>query len=182
MLDVRDGGELYGGDTGRARALLADSDYDGETVIVLGPSDSAWTSPLVGVVAEGLRAAGFSVEEMVVDYQTFGGLIQSITNYHVIVGWYGHWAGGSPLTDPTLSGANRFVVDDDDLIALRNRYALEPDDSVRLEIVREINRLRLERATTVLLGVFDHMLPITDDLKGVGLFALPYYGNAWLER
>lgn len=181
-LDVRDGGDLYGGNTDRAGALLADSDYEGETVIVLGPSDSAWTSPLVGVVAEGLRAAGFSVEETAVDYQIFGGLIQSITNYHVIVGWYGHWAGGSPLTDPTLSGANRFVIDDDDLIALRNRYALEPDDSVRLEIVREINRLRLERATTVLLGTFDHMLPITGDLKKVGLFALPYYGNAWLER
>ncbi len=182
LLDIRDGSDLYGGDAGRAEAMLTDSDYDGETVIVLGPSDTAWTSPLVPVVADALRAAGFSVEEMSTDYQTFGGLIQSITNYHAIIGWYGHWAGGSPLTDPTLSGANRFVVEDDDLINLRDRYALETAASKRIEIVGQINRLRFERATTVLLGTFVHMLPITSDLKGVGFFALPYYGNAWLER
>ncbi len=181
-LDVRDGGELYGGDLASAAGLLADSDYDGESVVVLGPADMGWTAPLVPAVADALRAAGFTVEEVSPGYQTFGGLIQSISNYSAIVGWYGHWGGGSPLTDPTISSSNRFVVEDDGLIELRNSYALETSESERLAIVRQINRLRYEHATTVLLGTFDHMLPTTNDLKGVGLFALPYYGNAWLER
>ncbi|MCH7521846.1 MAG: ABC transporter substrate-binding protein, partial [Candidatus Marinimicrobia bacterium] len=51
-LDVRDGGESYGGgDLDRARALLADSGYDGETIILLGPLDHAWTGPLITPVA-----------------------------------------------------------------------------------------------------------------------------------
>lgn len=182
-LDVRDGGELYGGgDVARARELLGEADYDGETVIVLGPGDTAWTSPLVPVVVDGLRAAGFLVEEVAPDFQTYGGLIQTSSNYQVLIGWYGHWAGGSPLTDPTISTSSRFVGEDDDLFDLRSRYALETDPSKRLEIVREINRLRFERATAVMLGTFDYMLPVTSGLKGLDLFGFPYYANAWLER
>ncbi len=182
-LDVRDGEDLYGGSGyDRAGDLLAGSDYGGETVIVLGASDFAWTAPLVPVVADALRSAGFAVELMATDYLTYGGLLRRSGNYTALIGWYGHWAGGSPLTDPTLNSTGRLVAEHDELIELRNRYALEPDSVQRLQIVRDINRLRLELATSVLLGTFDHMLPATKDLKGVGLFALPYYANAWLER
>ncbi len=182
-LDVRDGAELYGGaGPERARELLSGSPYGGETIVVLGAADSAWTAPLVGPVADGLEAAGFSVERLPTDYRTLGGLLQRSGNYQVLIGWYPHWAGGSPLTDPTLSTSSRLVAEDLDLVELRNRYALESDSEARLGIVREINRLRLERATAVLLGTFDHVLPVTADLRGVALFALPHYANAWLER
>ena len=182
-LDVRDGEDFYGGaGSGRAGDLLAGSGYGGETVIVLGASDFAWTAPLVPVVADALRSAGFTVEPMATDYLTYGGLLRRSDNYTALIGWYGHWAGGSPLTDPTLNSTGRLVVEHEELIELRNRYALEPDSARRLEIVRDINRLRFELATSVLLGTFDHILPATKDLKGVGLFALPYYANAWLER
>ncbi len=182
-LDVRDGEDLYGGSgPGRAGDLLAGSNYGGETVIVLGASDFAWTAPLVQVVADALRSAGFEVESTATDYLTYGGLLRRTGNYTALIGWYGHWGGGSPLTDPTLGSAGRLVAEHEQLIELRNRYALEPDSARRLEIVRDINRLRFELATSVLLGTFDHILPTTRDLKGVGLFALPYYANAWLER
>lgn len=182
-LDVRDGEDLYGGSgPGAAAELLAGSDYGGETVIVLGASDFAWTAPLVPVVADALRSAGFVVEPMATDYLTYGGLLRRSFNYTALIGWYGHWVGGSPLSDPTLSSTGRLVAEHEELIELRNRYALEPDAARRLEIVRDINRLRFELATSVLLGTFEHLLPATRDLMGVGLFALPYYANAWLER
>ena len=182
-LDVRDGSELYGGaDLDRARGLLAGSPYAGETVVVMGAADSAWSGPLVGPVADGLEAAGFAVERLSTDYRTLGGLLQRSGNFQVLIGWYPHWSGGSPLTDPTLSTSSRLVIEDLDLVDLRNRYALEHDRAARLDIVREINRLRLERATAVLLGTFDHVIPVTADLRGMVLFALPHYANAWLER
>ena len=182
-LDVRDGEELYGGaGPERGRALLSDSGYEGQTVVVLGASDSAWTAPLVGPVADDLEAAGFSVERLSTDYLTFGGLLRRSGNYQVLIGWYGHWSGGSPLTDPTLSTSSRFVAEYLELVELRNRFALEIDADARLAIAREINRLRFERATAVLLGTFEHVLPVTADLQGVSLFALPHYTNAWLER
>lgn len=180
---VRTGEEHYGGLGSESAAdLLARSEYGGETVIVLGPSDHPWTAPLVPVVAGALRSAGFRVEEVSADYLTFGGLLRRSGNYTALIGWYGHWAGGSPLTDPTLRPSGRLAPELDSLIELRNRYAIEPDAELRTDLIGEINRLRLEMATAVLLGTFDHMLPVTRDLRGVGLFALPYYGNAWLDR
>lgn len=59
----------FKGDIEAAKALLEQSDYDGEPVALLHPTDFL-TGPLVPVIAHSLRQAGFTVNMESMDWQT----------------------------------------------------------------------------------------------------------------
>ncbi|MBM3945545.1 MAG: hypothetical protein FJ317_08690 [SAR202 cluster bacterium] len=182
-LDVRDGEEFYDqGDVEKGRALLASSGYDGEVVVLISPNNVAWVAALGDELGNVMESIGLTVERPYADFLIFSGMLSRTELYDAFPVWYGYWNGGTPLNDQALSLGNRFVAHDDDLANLQEAYASETDTAKRLGIVRDISRRRLEEAGMILLGTFPHMLPVASGLKGVQLSALPYYGNAWLER
>ena len=68
------------------------------------------------------------------------------------------------------------------MINLVLEYATSPDASRRMEIVRMLNRQRLEKVPNVMLGQFFPITPATAALKNFGVKPIPWYTNAWLER
>ncbi|MDA1188492.1 MAG: ABC transporter substrate-binding protein [Chloroflexi bacterium] len=182
-LAVNDGADYYDqGDIEKAQTILATSDYDGEPVVLINPNNIPWVSGLGDELAITLEEIGFVVEQPYTDFLIFSGKLSGTDYYDIWPSWYGYWNGGSPYSDQTIYAQNRFVAGDAELEDLKLAYAREEDPARRLDIVRQINKLRFERPGVVLLGTFPHMLPVTNDLKGISIFALPYYANAWLER
>ncbi len=69
--DTRVGEENYNqGDVEKAKALLAESGYAGETIRAMTPADQPTIHPILTVAEENLRAAGFNLDLQVVDWAT----------------------------------------------------------------------------------------------------------------
>ena len=86
------------------------------------------------------------------------------------------------MQDHLISGTLDFIIKDEELLNLQLSFVREPDAAARLDIVREINRQRFQKVTSLSLGQFFPITPATIDLKNFNITALPFYTNTWFER
>lgn len=167
-----------------ARELIAQSSYDGETVVLLNPSDYATITPVGIVVKQEIEGMGFNVEQPALDWatviSTFGE--ERSTKYAGLTAWASHWCCGEPLSDFYLDGDGWFTAKIPELKRLRIEYAQATDQAERFAIAEQLQLEAYKNVVIVYLGTWYAIFPHTTELKNFQVKAFPYYANVWLER
>ena len=167
-----------------ARELVAQSSYDGETVVLLNPSDYATITPVGIVVKQEIEDMGFNVEQPALDWatviSTFGE--ERSTRYAGLTAWASHWCCGEPLSDFYLDGDGWFTAKIPELKRLRIEYAQATDQAERFAIAEQLQLEAYKNVVIVYLGTWYAIFPHTTALKNFQVKAFPYYANVWLER
>ena len=165
-----------------ARQLLNESDYAGETTVILNPTDYGTITPLGPVLKSVMADIGYTVEMPALDWATVTSMFGNTDSYSLATDWYSHWCCGNPIQDHLISGTLDFIIRDEDLINLQLEFVRETDAAKRFEIVENIQTQRWQKVTSLSLGQFFPIVPFSNDLKGFEVKAIPFYVNTWLER
>ena len=165
-----------------ARQLQAESEYAGETAVILTPTDFGTITPLGPVLKSVMEEIGYAVEMPALNWATITSMFGNTSSYSVATNWYSHWCCGNPVQDYLISGRQGYIIRDEELINLQFEFARETDAAKRFEIVEEIQTQRWRKVTALSLGQFFPIVPRTSDLKGFEMKAIPFYVNTWLER
>ena len=170
------------GNMALARQLLAESDYAGETAVILNPTDHGTITPLGPVLKSVMEEIGYVVEMPALDWATVTSMFGNTDSYSLATDWYSHWCCGNPVQDHLISGTMDFIIRDEELINLQLEFVRETDAGKRFEIVEEIQTQRWRKVTSLSLGQFFPIVPHTTDLKGFEVKAIPFYVNTWVVR
>ncbi|MBM3948517.1 MAG: hypothetical protein FJ312_04600 [SAR202 cluster bacterium] len=165
-----------------AQILLSDSDYAGETAVLLNPTDYGTITPLGHVLKPVMQEIGFNVEMPALDWATIVSMFGNTDSYSAATDWYEHYAVGNPAVDHLSSGAYDFILRDEQLIQLQLDFARETDFDKRFEIAEQMQARRYEVVTSLSLGIWFGVIPATNKLKNFEVKAKPFYANVWLEE
>ena len=165
-----------------AQQLLNESQYDGETAVILNPTDYSTITPLGPVLKSVMEEIGYTVEMPALDWATVVSRFGSADSFSLATDWQSHWCCGNPIQDHLIASTFDFIIRDEELRNLQLEFAREADAGKRFEIVEEIQTQRWRKVTSLTLGQFFPIVPHTSDLKGFEVKAFPFYANTWLER
>lgn len=146
-----------------AKALLAESGYDGTPVVIMAPTDLVALAAQPVVVSQMLRDAGFTVDMQPMDWQTLvgrrasqsapaeGGWNMFITNWLV-------QEIANPLSNPMLNGRGNDAwfgwPDDATIESLKEEYIDAPDLAAQQAVGEKIQVHSTENVLEVILGEY----------------------------
>jgi len=168
-------------DPDTARELVAASDYDGETVILLNPTDYATLTPTGPVGKQAMESIGFTVEMPALDWATVVTQLGDPDGFHAWTSWGVHWCCGDPIRSSIFGGDQAFWPKVPKIQRLRRQFAQEGDYAKRLELISDMQLEAYRAVIWIEPGVFYSIYPATARLKNFYVRALPYYTSAWLE-
>ncbi|WPB56318.1 ABC transporter substrate-binding protein [Xylophilus sp. GOD-11R] len=150
-------------DVARARALLAESGYDGSKVVILHPTDLPILASLASVTAQALKTIGMNVEIQSMDWAT---LLSRYSKKDPVAqgGWSVFQTGFTaldlmnPLTNPNLDGRGETGYvgwsKSDEMEKLRDQFAEESDTAKKKQIAVAIQKLNYEQVFFIPLGAY----------------------------
>ena len=188
-------------DSDRAKRLLEESSYAGETIVLLNPTDYATITLINDVIRRQFEEVGFSIELLELDWATVVLLMNEPETVEILgwaadgaqkskpktiesrvsVGWQSHWCCGDPVSDPSGGGESPLWPRIPHVTELRHDWARETDPVKKAAILDEYQIALYENVYNVYLGVFYPMFPHDSDLKGFEVKAIPFYSNSWLQ-
>jgi len=167
----------------KARELLAESGYDGETLILLNPTDYSTITPTGLVVKQEMKEMGFNVDMPALDWATIVTRFGNTESFALATSWDVHWNSTSPLEHEAIgASAAIFPPAIPKLHDLRKQFAQASSEKEKLRIVEEMQIEFYRNAPAVYEGVFYSLFPATSELKNFEVKAFPHYANTWLER
>ena len=147
----------------KAKAMLKESGYKGEKVIILHPTDIQVLSAMASVTSQALRNIGMNVEVQSMDYST----MQARRTKKVPVsegGWsivHSQWSALdllSPVINPNLDARGEIGYigwsKSEVMEKLRDQFATESDRAKKMAIVTEIQKLNYDQVFYVPMGGF----------------------------
>ena len=175
---------LTGYDLDKAKALLKESGYAGEEVVLLDPTDSS-IHPAVLVAAQSLRMIGFNVKVEAMDWSTLtqrrvskeapanGGWSLFVTN--------GTVAGiGNPVSNIYLGNCEQAWYGwpcDEEVVRLNREWLSETDPDRKAELIDAIQSQHLDNVTNVLLGQYRGAIAHSRNIEGVIASPSLFYWN-----
>ena len=186
-------------DPDRARRLLEESAYAGETIVMLTPADYATLTPAGDVIRRQFEEVGFSIEVLEREWATVmqlmnepetlqifewgadGAQIREPETFVSSVGWQSHWCCGDPISDPGGAGRSRLWPKIPHVTDLRLDWVRETYTAKKAAILDEYQIALYENVYNVYLGVFYPMFPHTSDLRDFEVQAIPFYSNSWVD-
>ena len=168
-----------------ARKLLAESDYDGEPVFHLNPTDYATLTPMGPVWKRMLEDIGINVEMPAMDWATAVSTRLNDPTWNSLTMWCVHSNNMDPLTNcyQTVGGLGGY--ENPTLAELQLKWAKSSDLVEKKGIVDKIQALFYEEAINPILGSFFSINPYSKDLKNFapqGVKGMAYFLNTWLEE
>ena len=185
------GRETYNiNDPARARALLRESGYRNEPIIILTNRDYPPMYNAALVMQQQLRAVGINANLRVVDWPTSVQMSQRVNSdeWHIFhSGWGTQPALGALATMQFLvaPGANyrpRDDKDDPDVLAAWNRMNNEREPAARQAAFADMQRLVLERAYAYPFGALTKVQAVRSNVQGYVPFRIPRFSNVWITR
>jgi peptide/nickel transport system substrate-binding protein len=150
-------------DLAKAKAMLKESGYKGEKIVILHPTDIQVLSSMASVTSQALRSIGMNVEVQSMDYST----MQARRTKKVPVaegGWnivHSQWSALdllSPVINPNLDARGDIGYigwsKSDAMESLRDQFATESDKAKKMAIATEIQKLNYDQVLFVPLGGF----------------------------
>lgn len=174
----------------RARALLRETGYNNEPIVVLHSRDSALIDPIALVAVDQMRRAGFNIDLVSTDWSS---VAQRRTNRNPIGqgGWNVVplvWTGfdmPDPIVNPALVYNCTNVYPgwwcDQRQVPLLRQFSEEPDMARRREIAAQLQTLAHDNVNVVLLGQFAGPAVYRSNLRGVLDVGFPVLWNIQRE-
>jgi peptide/nickel transport system substrate-binding protein len=174
----------------RARALLRESGYRNEPIIILTNRDLTPMYNAALVMEQQLKAIGINASLRVVDWPTSVQMSQRLnsTEWHFFhSGWgtqpaLGALATMQFLVSPNAAYRPRDDKDDPEVLAAWNDMNIQRDPAVRQEAFARMQRLVLERAYAYPFGSLTKVQASRANVKGFAPFRIPRFSNVWIER
>jgi peptide/nickel transport system substrate-binding protein len=174
----------------RARALLRESGYRNEPIIILTNRDYPPMYNAALVMEQQLKAVGINASLRVVDWPTSVQMSQRVnsTEWHFFhSGWGTQPALGALATMQFLvsPGANyrpKDDKDDPDVKAAWDDMNNLRDPAARQAAFARMQRLVLERAYAYPFGALTKVQASRANVKGFVPFRIPRFSNVWMER
>jgi peptide/nickel transport system substrate-binding protein len=174
----------------RARALLRESGYRNEPIIILTNRDYPPMYNAALVMEQQLKAVGINASLRVVDWPTSVQMSQKVnsTEWHFFhSGWGTQPALGALATMQFLvsPGANyrpKDDKDDPDVKAAWDDMNNLRDPAARQAAFARMQRLVLERAYAYPFGALTKVQASRANVKGFVPFRIPRFSNVWMER
>ena len=82
---------------------MNESDYAGETAVILNPTDYGTITPLGPVLKSVMEDIGYAVEMPALDWATVTSMFGNTDSYSLATDWYSHWCCGNPIQDHLIS-------------------------------------------------------------------------------
>lgn len=183
------GGEKIAAGTGQdeARALLKEAGYDGTPVVILQTTDVPVLKTQPVVAADALRAVGFKVVSLPMDWQSVATRARnkgpaSEGGWNIMFSYLGVADVMNPLGHIFLDGNGEQGTfgwaDLPHMNDLRDKFASATTEEDRLALAKEIQAYAYEQTTYVPLGQFTSPSAFRSDLDGfVSGPAVPYFWN-----
>lgn len=183
------GGEKIAAGTGQdeARALLKEAGYDGTPVVILQTTDVPVLKTQPVVAADALRAVGFKVVSLPMDWQSVATRARnkgpaSEGGWNIMFSYLGVADVMNPLGHIFLDGNGEQGTfgwaDLPHMNDLRDKFASAKTEEDRLALAKEIQAYAYEQTTYVPLGQFTSPSAFRSDLDGfVSGPAVPYFWN-----
>ena len=180
--DTRIGEENYNqGDVEKAKALLAESGYNNETIRAMTPADQPTIHPILTVAEENLRAAGFNLDLQVVDWATLKSRRVKPDDWDLFTTW-GAAAAATPLTNKLgVDGLGGFQSER--ITAAREAFFKATSEEEQRMLIEELQMAYYDEVPHVVIGYFSGIHAAGTWVRGFDSRALwPAYWNVWLER
>ena len=167
-------------DVEAAKALLAESSYDGETLIYVTTKDYDYFYKTALLAADMMRQIGIQVELTVVDNPTLEQMRSDPSQYNIFS------CGLTAKTDPTLIA---FLASDDwaggyaseGKTELINALLSTPGQEERLALWEELSELLYEEVPVITFGERRNAVVTQSNVHGLFEGTKKYYWNTWLS-
>jgi len=167
-------------DFDKARALLAQANYDGRPLRILTSRQYEFHYKMAQVAAEYLKLAGFNVDMQVVDWAT-------LTQRRADPSLWDIYITHSPfLPEPSLisimstSAPGRW--DTPARAHVMDAFNAEPDMNKRVELWAEVQKVWMEEVPAIKIGNFNAVAAKAKILQGVEAAPWPYFWNVSIEK
>ena len=149
------------GNLEKARELVEEAGYDGSPVILMHPTDLAVLAPLPPIAKAAMEKIGINVDMQAMDWQTLVGRRNKRDKpeeggWHAFITSWNSVDNASPLTTPFLNAACDKALFgwpcDDEIQALRDAFAREPDAAKQLAIAEKLQQRVAASPTHIHLG------------------------------
>jgi len=176
--------KLVKGDPVKAAALLKEAKYDGTPVVILMPSDNPGSAPILQVVAQSLRKAGFKVDLQSMDWQT---VLNRRASHEPAAkgGWniFGTYTVIPDIRDPlafmgvAANGKDAWFgwPDVPEIEKRRAQFARTNDPAVLKRLADEIQELVIDEGVIVPLGQFSNLSATGKQITGVVVAPVPVF-------
>jgi peptide/nickel transport system substrate-binding protein len=185
------GKETYNiNDQARARALLRESGYRNEPIVILTNRDYPPMYNAALVMQQQLRAVGINANLRVVDWPTSVQMSQRLNSdeWHFFhSGWgtqpaLGALATMQFLVSPNAAYRPRDDRDDPEVMAAWTRMNNERTAEARQAAFGDMQRLVLERAYAIPFGSLTKVQAVRSNVQGFVPFRIPRFSNVWVQR
>jgi peptide/nickel transport system substrate-binding protein len=174
----------------RARALLRESGYRNEPIIILTNRDYPPMYNAALVMEQQLKAVGINASLRVVDWPTSIQMSQQLNSseWHFFhSGWgtqpaLGALATMQFLVSPNAAYRPRDDRDDPEVMAAWNDMNNLPDQAARNAAFARMQALVLERAYAYPFGALTKVQAVRANVQGFVPFRIPRFSNVWVQR
>jgi len=174
-------------DLDKARALVQEAGYDGTPVVILQATDIPINNGAALVTAQLLREIGVNVELQAMDWSTLTSR-RAISDpvdqggWNIFITW---WIGAdilNPVANIGVSGGCRERAwfgwpCDEEIEALRDAFAREPDPAKQLQIAEAVQRRAFEIVTYANFGKWFNPVAYRDNLTGMIPSPVQFFWN-----
>ena len=179
-------GDLMAGDTARAAAMLKQSGYNGERVVVINPTDFPAIHPLGLVTADALKTMGMNVDLQETDW---GSVVQRRSSMQPVDkgGWSVFHTFSSavvlstPATHPLLSGRGTKGWfgwwSNEQAMALTEQWLNAPDAGAQAAAAKALSHIAMTEAGGILVGQYYGKTAFRKSITGVLQGVSPYPWN-----
>jgi peptide/nickel transport system substrate-binding protein len=185
------GKETYNiNDPARARALLRESGYRGQPIILLTNRDYPPMYNAALVMQQQMQAVGINAQLRVVDWPTSVQMSQRVNSneWHFFhSGWgtqpaLGALATMQFLVSPGAQYRPRDDKDDPEVLAAWNDMNTLPTEAGRNAAFARMQRLVLERAYAYPFGALTKVQAVRANVQNFTPFRIPRFSNVWIRR
>lgn len=184
--DETAGEDIYNAkNTEKAKELVAESGYNGETIVIMADKSDLYTSNGSLVLQDQLKEIGINAEVELYDTATFAEY-RSVGKWNIVLS---RWSDMNP--DPQVfgpwTGTNGWITawDDDDSKAMDEIFAamaVEMDQEKRYEIVQQFYDEFWESVPYLKSFNDVRIHAINDNLKGFQAYGQSYFWSVWLDE
>ncbi|MEN0614097.1 ABC transporter substrate-binding protein [Klebsiella indica] len=173
-------------DLAKARALLRQSGYKGEPIVLLRPTDNATIGKLPLVAQQMLQQAGFKVQVMNMDWSSLVSRrakkdAPGAGGWNAFISAWGAEDVQNPLNNAMLNATGDKGwfgwQNDPHLEALKARFARATDDAEKQQLAQEIQTYAYQVVTHVPLGQYMIPAAVRDSISGIVPAGAQVYWN-----